>query len=84
MIRSGEAPGIGWSRNMLYLGFSILPRSVVWSANPVSRSDISDVMRLIKSDATLTTKNWHEGSRWQSLAEKPDRTVQSLLTDPSS
>ena len=46
MIRSGEAPAIGWSRNMLYLGFSILPRSVVWSANPVSRSDISDVITL--------------------------------------
>ena len=29
LIRSGEALGIGWSRNMLYSGFSILPRSVV-------------------------------------------------------
>ena len=29
LIRSGEALGVGWSRNMLYSGFSILPRSVV-------------------------------------------------------
>ena len=29
LIRSGEAPAIGWSRNMLYSGFNILPRSVV-------------------------------------------------------
>ena len=28
LIRSGEAPGIGWSRNMLYSGFITLPRSV--------------------------------------------------------
>ena len=28
-MRSGEASGIGWSRNMLYLGFNTLPRSVV-------------------------------------------------------
>ena len=29
LIRSGEAPGIGWSRNMLYSGFNALPRSVI-------------------------------------------------------
>ena len=29
LIRSGEALGIGWSRNMLYSGFNILHRSVV-------------------------------------------------------
>ena len=29
MIRSGEAPAIGWSRSMLYSGFNTLPRSVV-------------------------------------------------------
>ena len=29
LIRSGEAPGIGWSRNMLYSGFNILHRSVI-------------------------------------------------------
>ena len=28
LIRIGEALAIGWSRNMLYLGFSTLPRSV--------------------------------------------------------
>ena len=28
LTRSGEAPAIGWSRNMLYSGFDILPRSV--------------------------------------------------------
>ena len=29
LIRSGEAPGVGWSRNMLYSGFKTLPRSVI-------------------------------------------------------
>ena len=29
LIRSGEAPAIGWSRNMLYSRFNTLPRSVV-------------------------------------------------------
>ena len=29
LIRSGEALGVGWSRNMLYSGFKFLPRSVV-------------------------------------------------------
>ena len=28
LIRSGEAPAIGWSRNMLYSGFNTLHRSV--------------------------------------------------------
>ena len=29
MIRSGEAPAVGWSRSMLYSGFITLPRSIV-------------------------------------------------------
>ena len=29
LIRSGEAPAVGWSRNMLYSGFYTLPRSVI-------------------------------------------------------
>ena len=29
LIRIGEAPAIGWSRNMLYSGFNILHRSVI-------------------------------------------------------
>ena len=29
LIRSREALGVGWSRNMLYSGFIILPRSVI-------------------------------------------------------
>ena len=29
LIRSGEAPEIGWSRNMLYSGFITLHRSVI-------------------------------------------------------
>ena len=29
LIRSGEAPAIGWSRNMLYLRFNTLHRSVI-------------------------------------------------------
>ena len=28
LIRSGEALGVGWSRNMLYSGFNTLHRSV--------------------------------------------------------
>ena len=44
LIRSGEALGIGWSRNMLYSGFNILPRSVFWSAYLNGRSDNTDVI----------------------------------------
>ena len=46
MIRSGEALGVGWSRNMLYSGFNILPRSVVRSAYSIDRSDNLDVIPL--------------------------------------
>ena len=46
LIRSGEAPGVGWSRNMLYSGFDILPRSVFWSASFNGRSDNTDVIPL--------------------------------------
>ena len=46
MIRSGEAPVVGWSRQMLYSGFSILPRSVFRSANSIARSDNLDVIHL--------------------------------------
>ena len=47
LIRSGEAPGTGWSRNMLYSGFNILPRSVFWSASCNGRSDNADVIPLV-------------------------------------
>ena len=46
LIRSGEAPEIGWSRNMLYSGFNIFPRSVFWLADLNGRSDNTDVIRL--------------------------------------
>ena len=46
MIRSGEARLVGWSRQMLYSGFNILPRSVFWSADFNGRSDNLDVIRL--------------------------------------
>ena len=46
LIRSGEAPVVGWSRQMLYLGFNILPRSVIRSANSIDRSDNLDVIPL--------------------------------------
>ena len=49
LIRSGEALAIGWSRNMLYSGFSTLPRSVFWSANCVRRSDNTDVIQLMRT-----------------------------------
>ena len=44
LIRSGEARLVGWSRNMLYSGFNVLPRSVFWSANFNGRSDNTDVI----------------------------------------
>ena len=34
MIRSGEAPAIGWSRNMLHSGFKTLHRSVLRRQTP--------------------------------------------------
>ena len=38
LIRSGEALGIGWSRDMLYSGFSNLHRSVVrWQTGFAAR-----------------------------------------------
>ena len=46
LIRSGEALGVGWSRNMLYSGFITLTRSVIWSADFNGRSDNTDVMPL--------------------------------------
>ena len=46
LIRSGEARLVGWSRQMLYSGFNILPRSVFWSADFIGRSDNLDVIRL--------------------------------------
>ena len=46
LIRSGEARLVGWSRQMLYSGFNILPRSVFWSADLNGRSDNTDVIPL--------------------------------------
>ena len=48
MIRSGEARLVGWSRQMLYSGFNILPRSVFWSAYFNGRSDNLDVISPMK------------------------------------
>ena len=45
LIQSGEARLVGWSRQMLYSGFNILPRSVFWSADFNGRSDNLDVIR---------------------------------------
>ena len=56
LIRSGEALGIGRSRNMLYSGFDILTRSVFWSANWFRRSDNTDVI-CPKSTGSLM-KSW--------------------------
>ena len=47
LIRSGEARLVGWSRQMLYSGFSILPRSVIRSASSIDRSDNLDVIHLM-------------------------------------
>ena len=50
MIRSGEAPAIGWSRNMLHSGFNTLPRSVVrWQTGFAAR--ISTTLCHLTSDA---------------------------------
>ena len=46
LIRSGEARLVGWSRQMLYSGFNILPRSIIRSANSIDRSDNLDVIPL--------------------------------------
>ena len=45
LIRSGEARLVGWSRQMLYSGFTTLPRSVFWSANLNGRSDNTDIIQ---------------------------------------
>ena len=47
LIRSGEAFGIGWSRNILYSGFNTLSRSVFWSSDLNGRSDNTDVIHRI-------------------------------------
>ena len=54
LIRSGEARLVGWSRYMLYSGFDILPRSVVWSACLNGRSDNTDVIRLENENTTIS------------------------------
>ena len=70
LIRSGEAPGIDWSRNMLYSGFNILPRSVFWSAYLNGRSDNTDVIRFLAmifgNPNTFAIEVYHEpsGPRW--------------------
>ena len=51
LIRSGEAWLVGWSRQMLYSGFNILPRSVFWSADFNGRSDNLDVIRAFRIDS---------------------------------
>ena len=53
LIRSGEARPVGWSRQMLYLGFNNLPRSVFWSAYLNARSDNLDVMPLKFNDKNI-------------------------------
>ena len=50
LIRSGEARLVDRSRSMLYSGFNILPRSVLWSAYFNGRSDNTDVIRAFMID----------------------------------
>ena len=58
LIRSGEARLVGWSRQMLYSGFNIFPRSVFWSADFNGRSDNLDVMSLAAiNKMRFTTSN---------------------------
>ena len=58
LIRSGEALGIGWSRNMLYSGFNILPRSVV-------RRQTGFAARI-----TRTLYGLHDGSEMNALSSR--------------
>ena len=50
--RNGEARLVGWSRQMLYPGFNILPRSVFWSASLNGRSDNTDANRAFRIDTS--------------------------------
>ena len=59
LIRSGEAPAIGWSRYMLYSGFNNLPRSVI-------RRQTGFAARITR---TLSRSTWGRLLRARSLAE---------------
>ena len=76
LIRSGEAPAVGWSRNMLYSGFIILPRSVFWSANFNGRSDNTDVIPLEHCLALLVCPTDSHGIRFDQFRILLDRRWQ--------
>ena len=57
LIRSGKARLVGWSRQLLYLGYSVLPRSVFWSADSNGRWDNLDVMCLNQLPASAMDKD---------------------------
>ena len=56
LIRSGEARLVGWSRQMLYSGFNILPRSVIRLASSIDRSDNLDVIPSPLPSSMIHTK----------------------------
>ena len=62
LIRSGEAPGIGWSRNMLYSGFDILPRSVVRRPTGFAARITRTLCCLIMSNSVPQTTDGFETS----------------------
>ena len=72
LIRSGEARLVGWSRNVLYSGFNILPRSVFWLAYLNGRSDITDVI------------TFHARSGWRDARSVYRQTRDMLVQRDSS
>ena len=76
-MRSGEAPVIGWSRNMLYSGFNILPRSVV-------RRQTGFAARITRTLSRSTMKRHSTQNPYQSPSVRNEpqrkRRAHSLLT----
>ena len=68
MIRSGEAPGVGWSRSMLYSECITLPRSIVRRQTAARISTTLSHSPIMKDDAvkhesensTLAASPWRE------------------------
>ena len=77
LIRSGEALAIGWSRNMLYSGFNILPRSVV-------RRQTGFAARITRTLSRSTMKRHSTQNPYQSPSVRNEpqrkRRAHSLLT----
>ena len=92
LIRSGEAWLVGWSRQMLYSEFIILPRSVVRLADFVRRSDNADVMSLALPSVYRSISEKKKIFDWNAVrccnctrfADSSSRLPRRILTIPSS